>query len=94
MAKYFIQLYLAILGEYERLAEYGLKPHRDLFGSTQIYHGPHITGICMSNRGVRFHQIRDFKPNNTVSIHIHIYIYIYIYTQIYTHYMIIVYTIR
>ena len=27
----------------------------------KAYHRPQLTGICMNNRGVRFHRVRDFK---------------------------------
>ena len=27
----------------------------------KTYHGPQFTGICVKNRGVRFHRVRDFQ---------------------------------
>ena len=46
---------------FERLAEYGRRPHRDCLAEKTAYHGPQSTGICVKHRGVRFHRIRDFK---------------------------------
>ena len=45
---------------YERLAEYGWKPHRDFLARAKQSPAP-FTGICVKHRGVRFHRIRDFK---------------------------------
>ena len=36
----------------------------DFFWLNKNRHGPQFTGICMTNRGVRFHRIRDFKQCN------------------------------
>ena len=33
----------------------------ELFWLKQTYHGPQFTCICVKNRWVRFHRIRDFK---------------------------------
>ena len=44
----------------ERLAEYGWKPHRDLLVQTNPITGLNLL-ICVKNRGLRFHRIRDFK---------------------------------
>ena len=37
-------------GRYERLAEYGWKPHRDVLPQ-KAYHRPQCTAICVKNRG-------------------------------------------
>ena len=34
--------------------------HRNCLAQTK-YHGPPFTDMCVKNRGVRFHRIRDFK---------------------------------
>ena len=47
---------------FERLAEYGRKPHRYVFAQT-TYHGPQYTDMWLKLRGVRFHRIRNFKQN-------------------------------
>ena len=38
-----------------------LKTSSRLFGSKNNYHRLHVAGICVNNRGLRFHQIWDFK---------------------------------
>ena len=51
----------------ERLAEYGRKPHPDLLAQTKLsqasiyWYMRERTGICVNDRGVQFHRIRDFK---------------------------------
>ena len=46
----------------ERLAEYGWKPHRDVLAQKGLSRASiYWYIICMTNRGVRFHRIRDFK---------------------------------
>ena len=45
-----------------------LETSSKLFAPTKTYHRPQFSGICVENRGVRFHRTRDFKQYHFNSI--------------------------
>ena len=53
---------------YERLADYGWKPHGICMAQEKPICGPQFTGVRINNRGVQFHRIGDFKKYNLNSI--------------------------